>query len=183
MWEMPFADVELPPGEEPLVLVAPSTVHDPTHRLLRATLEGLAGEPVRVIATTNRRPLPGPIDVPANARLVDWLSYTRVMPRCAAVVCNAGHGTMARALASGAPVVAAPGPGDQNENSARLDWSGLGVRVPWRLVGPRSIRLAVRRALADEGMSARVGAVAAWSAANPGPVRAAEAVEAWVERL
>jgi MGT family glycosyltransferase len=179
MWEMPHDDVEPPPGEDPLVLVAPSTVHDPEHRLLRATIEALAEEPVRVLATWNRRPLPAPIDVPPNTRLVEWVSYARTMPRCAVVVCNAGHGTMVRALASGCRVVAAPGPGDQNENSARLDWAGLGVRVPWRLVGPRTIRLAVRRALADEGMGSRVRALAAWADANPGAARAADVVEAW----
>ena len=50
-------DVEPPPGDEPLVLVAPSTAQDPEHRLLRAALRGLAREPVRVLATWNRRPL------------------------------------------------------------------------------------------------------------------------------
>src|SRR5690606_17963393 len=54
-WEQPFGEVELPPGDDPLVLVAPSTVQDPSHRLLRAAVRGLAGERVRVLATTNRR--------------------------------------------------------------------------------------------------------------------------------
>jgi UDP:flavonoid glycosyltransferase YjiC (YdhE family) len=177
MWEMPFGDVELPPGDDPLVLVAPSTVHDPSHRLLRAAVEGLAGERVRVLASTNRRPLPRPLAAPANTRIVEWVSYARTMPRCAVVICNAGHGTMVRALASGARVVAAPGPGDQNENSARLDWFGAGVRVPWRWVGPRSIRLAVRRALADEGMAERAAQLAEWARSHPGPERAADEVE------
>ena len=56
LWEQPFGEVELPPGDDPLVLVAPSTAQDPEHELLRAALEGLAGEPVRVLATWNRRP-------------------------------------------------------------------------------------------------------------------------------
>ena len=30
LWEQPFGEVELPPGDEPLVLVAPSTSQDPT---------------------------------------------------------------------------------------------------------------------------------------------------------
>src|SRR5439155_438002 len=99
-WELPCEDVELPPGEAPLVLVAPSTVHDPEFRLVRATLRALADEPVRVLAAWNRRPAPAgvTVDVPPNARLVDWLSYSRVMPRCDVVVCHAGHGTVARAL-------------------------------------------------------------------------------------
>ncbi len=90
------------------MLIAPSTAHDRSHRLLRAALAGLEGEPVRVLATWNRRPLDRPVNVPANARLVEWISYARTMPRCAVVVCHVGHGTMARALASGAAVVASP---------------------------------------------------------------------------
>src|SRR5947209_4025953 len=121
MWEPPFGDVEPPPGDAPLVLVAPSTAQDPEHRLLRAALAGLAGEPVRVLATWNRRPIYEPLVVPANARLVEWVSYSRTMPRCAAVVCHAGHGTMVRALACGSPVVCVPHAGDMAENAARAD--------------------------------------------------------------
>ena len=84
MWEPPFGEVEPPPGDAPLVLVAPSTAQDPEHRLLRAALAGLADEPVRVLATWNRRPVHEPLPVPANARLVEWVSYSRTMPRMCA---------------------------------------------------------------------------------------------------
>ncbi len=144
-----------PPGDGPLVLVAPSTAQDPDHRLLRAALAGLDGEPVRVLATWNRRPLPGPVDVPANARLVEWISYSKTMPPCALVICHAGHGTMARALACGCPVLAVPHVGDMAENAARADWAGVGVRLPWRLLGPGALRLAVRRALSERSLAAR----------------------------
>ncbi len=60
LWEPPYHDVAPPPGPEPLVLIAPSTAQDPEHRLLRAAVEGLADEPVRVLAALNRRPLPAP---------------------------------------------------------------------------------------------------------------------------
>ena len=136
MWEPPFGDVEPPPGDAPLVLVAPSTAHDLEHRLLRAALAGLAHEPVRVLATWNRRPVYEPLPVPANARLVEWVSYSRTMPRCALVICHAGHGTMVRALACGSPVVCVPHSGDMAENAARADWAGVGVRLPWRLLTP-----------------------------------------------
>ena len=81
LWEQPFGDVELPPGDDPLVLVAPSTSQDPEHRLVRGALEALADEPVRVLASTNRREPAEPLPVPANARVVDWVSYARTMPR------------------------------------------------------------------------------------------------------
>ena len=177
LWEQPFGEVELPPGDEPLVLVAPSTSQDPEHRLLRAALEGLAAEPVRVLATTNRREARDPITVPPNARLVDWVSYSRTMPRCQAVVCHAGHGTLARALSCGVPVVACPHAGDMAENAARIRWAGLGVSLPRRFTTPRGVRLAVRHLLADPGYAERAAAVRDWCASNDGALRAADEVE------
>jgi len=177
LWGPPSDEVELPAGDAPLVLVAPSTSQDPEHRLLRAALRGLAGAPVRVLATWNRRPPPRPLEVPANARLVEWVSYARTMPRCDLVLCHGGHGTMVRALASGCRVVIAPATGDMNENAARADWAGVGVRVPWRFVTPATVRLAVERALADERMGERARELAAWSAEHDGAARAAELVE------
>ncbi len=123
-------------GELPLVLIAPSTAQDAEHRLLGAALRGLADAPVRVLATWNRRLPSRPLPVPDNAHVVDWVRYSRTMPQCDVVVCHAGHGTLARALASGCAVVAAPAIGDMNENAARLDWAGAGVRVPRRFVSP-----------------------------------------------
>jgi len=180
LWEPPFAgDADPPPGDAPVVLVAPSTSQDPGGTLLRAALEGLADAPVRVLATTNRRGWPPPGQVPANARVVDWLSYARTMPRCDVVVCHAGHGTIARALASGCAVVAVPAGGDMAENAARVDWAGVGVRVPRRLCAPWAIGLAVGRALARPGLRRRARDLAAWAKEHDGARRAADAVERW----
>jgi UDP:flavonoid glycosyltransferase YjiC (YdhE family) len=177
MWEPPFAAVDPPAGRDPLVLVAPSTAQDPEHRLLRAALAGLRGEPVRVLATWNRRPLGRPVEVPANTRLVEWVSYSKTMPACSLVICHAGHGTMARALACGCPVLAVPHVGDMAENAARADWAGVGARLPWRLLGPATLRLAVRRALSERSLTDRARELAAWAAANDGAARAAGLVE------
>ena len=178
MYERPADDVELPPGDEPLVLIAPSTSQDRGQRMLRAALAALAGEPVRVIAATNRRgePVSG-LDVPPNARVVDWLSYTRTMSHCAAVVCHAGHGTVARSLASGVPLVACPAAGDMGENAARVAWAGVGVSLPRRLVTERGIRLAVRRVLSEPRFAERARELAEWAARNDGASRAADVLE------
>ncbi len=177
MWEPPFAPVDPPPGEGPIVLVAPSTAQDPEHRLLRAALAGLADQPLRVLATWNHRPLTRPIRVPPNARLVEWLSYAQAMPGCALVICHAGHGTLVRALHSGCRILAVPHVGDMAENAARVDWAGAGVRLPWQLLSPRTLRLAARRALGSSELGARAAQLAAWSAAHSGPARAADLVE------
>ena len=177
LWEQPFGDVEPPPGDDPLVLVAPSTSQDPNHRLLRAALKGLAGEPVRVLASTNRRPPRRPLPTPPNARLVDWVSYARVMPLCEVVVCHAGHGTLARALASGTPVVACPHAGDMAENAARIRWAQLGVSLPRRFQTPRGVRLAVRRVLGNPGYARRAADIRDWSERHDGAAIAADAIE------
>jgi UDP:flavonoid glycosyltransferase YjiC (YdhE family) len=183
MWEPPAQDVELPRGsardggELPLVLVAPSTAQDAEHRLLRAALRGLADAPVRVLATWNRRLPPRPLPVPENARVVDWVSYSRTMPHCDLVVCHAGHGTLARSLASGCAVVACPAIGDMNENAARMAWAGAGVRLPRRLLSPRTLRLAVELALGDPTIRARARETAAWAGAHDPGDTAARLVE------
>jgi len=182
LWEPPSADVELPAGDAPLVLVAPSTSQDRRRRLLRAALAGLADLPVRVLASTDRRALEPPVAVPANARLVDWVPYARTMPHCDVVVSHAGHGTLARALQGGCVPVCVPAAGDMNETAARVDWAGVGVRLPRRLCRPVPVGLAVRRALAEPRLAARARALAAWAAVHDSGARAAELVEAFARR-
>jgi UDP:flavonoid glycosyltransferase YjiC (YdhE family) len=178
MWEPPGSPVSPPPGDGPVVLVAPSTAQDPSHRLLRAALAGLAGANVRVIATYNgREPVP-PVPVPDNAVLVPWLSYSQTMPACDLVVAHGGHGTLMRALSCGCPVVLCPAGGDMGENAARVDWAGVGVRLPRRYCTPRGVRLAVRRALRSD-LRPRVRRVADWIAAHDARSRAVDELERW----
>jgi len=182
LWEPPGETVTPPPGSAPVVLVAPSTSQDPDHALLRAALSGLAREPVRVIATYNGRVPDPPVAVPANAILVPWLSYAKTMPACDLVVLHGGHGTLARALVSGCPVVICPAAGDMAENAARADWAGVGVRLPRRLLSGWSLALAVRRALADRGLRSRAIEMAGWAAAHAGDSAACAALEDWNAR-
>ena len=95
-FELPHPEVELPPGDAPLVLIAPSTAHDSGNHLVRTALKALTGEPVRVVATTNRVIPQSPVEVPPNAVLVDWLSYSQLMPAASLVISHGGHGTVAR---------------------------------------------------------------------------------------
>jgi UDP:flavonoid glycosyltransferase YjiC (YdhE family) len=177
LFELPYPDVELPRGEAPLVLVAPSTAQDPEARLVRTSLEALAREPVRVVATLNRMRPARRIDVPANAVLVDWLSYSQVMPQADVVICHGGHGTVARALAEGVPVLISPALGDMAENGARVAWADAGLMLPGRWLRPEPLRWAVRRILGDPRFTERAAAIAAWSRSNDGAARGAELVE------
>ena len=176
-FELAAEEVEIPGGDGPLVVVAPSTSQDPECELVRVALEALADEPVRVLATTNRHQPDVPIEVPANAVLVDWMPYTQVMPAADVVICHGGHGTVARALSFGAPVLACPAVGDMAENAARVAWSGTGLSLPRRLLSRRGIRVATRRLLGEERLRERTREVADWSAQHDGAVAAADLVE------
>ena len=162
----------------PVVLVAPSTAQDPEHRLLRAALIGLSREPVRVLAATNRKSMrrPAPRAGQRAAGRVALVLRGRCR-RCALVISHAGHGTVARALASGCPVLAVPHSGDMAENAAR-------VRL-----GRSRCQAAVAAAHADDAQAGRQPSagrglavspareLASWAAANDGVTRAAELVE------
>jgi UDP:flavonoid glycosyltransferase YjiC (YdhE family) len=64
------------------------------------------------------------------------------------------------------------------ENAARADWAGVGVRLPWRLLTPTTVRLAARQALADPALRQRARGLADWAAEHDAATRAAELVEA-----
>ena len=104
------------------------------------------------------------------------------MPHCDVVVSHAGHGTLARALEAGCVPVCVPAAGDMNESAARVDWAGVGVRLPRRLCRPGPVGLAVRRALAEPRLAARARALASWAAAHDSGARAADLVEAFARR-
>ena len=124
---------------------------------MRTALAALADEPVRVVATTNLVAPQHPIEVPANAVLVEWLSYSQLMPAASLVVSHGGHGTVARALGAGAPVLVCPIIGDMSETAMRVDWAGAGLSLPWRLCRPAPLRWAVRRLLHEPSFTARGG--------------------------
>jgi MGT family glycosyltransferase len=176
-FELPHPDIELPPGDQPLVLVAPSTAHDSENRLVRAALAALAAEPVRVVATTNRVRPQRPIPAPANAVLVDWLSYSQLMPAASLVISHGGHGTAARALGAGTPLLICPITGDMSETAMRVAWAGAGLSVPWRLCRPAPLRWAARRLLREPSFREKAESIAAWGRENDGAARGAELVE------
>ena len=176
-FEVPHPEIELPPGGDPLVLVAPSTAHDSRNHLVRTALESLAAEPVRVVATTNRVLPQTPIEVPGNALLVDWLSYSQLMPAASLVISHGGHGTVARALAAGTPLLISPFVGDMSETAMRVGWARAGLSLPWRLCRPQPLRWAARRILGDPSFAARAGEFAEWAIEHDGAQRGAQLVE------
>ena len=99
------------------------------------------------------------------------------MRHCDVVINHGGHGTLARALASGAVSVVVPAGGDQAENAARVAWAGAGVRVAPRLASPRAIRVATERALFEPSLRTAALQFEDWYATHDAGLRATELLE------
>ena len=159
------------------MLVAASTV-GADDRLLAVALEALAGEPVRVLATQNRRGAEWPGAVPANAEVTDWVSYAQAMPRGLARRHGRrprhGHARAGRGRAG--PRL----PGRRRHRRERRPGRVGGRRASpcrGRWFVPCPLRRAVRRALAGGRYAERAREIAAWSRAHDGAERGAELVE------
>ena len=162
-WEPTSRVLDLPPGDDPLVVVAPSTAFTGAVGMVEAAVEGLAGEQVRIAISTLDHP---PADLPANA-VAGLGRQDALLAEAAVVVCGAGHGVLSKALLAGVPVVAIPGGGDQWELANRAARQGSAVVV--RPLTAAAVRDAVRDVLADPRFrrNARAAAESAATIADP----------------
>jgi UDP:flavonoid glycosyltransferase YjiC (YdhE family) len=177
LFELPHPEIGLPDGGPPLVVVAGSTAQDQELELVGTSLEALASEPVRVLASMNQRGREWGEPVPANARVVDWVSYAEVLPGAAALVCNGGHGTIVRSLSEGVPLLVCPGPGDMAMNGAHVAWAGAGLMLPRALLRPGALRWALRSLIGEPRFNERARRIAAWSREHDGAAAGAELIE------
>lgn len=181
LFELPHPNIELPEDDAPLVLVAGSTAQDQELKLIRTAIRAFEGEPLRALVSLNQRGRAWPSPVPDNVTVVDWVSYTQVLPRASVVLTNGGHGTVARALSEGVPLVVCPAGGDMGENGARVAWTGAGLMLPRALLGPGSLRWTIRRILADDSFADRARRIAAWGRQNDGAAGGAELLERYAD--
>lgn len=156
-WEPPWAPLEPPAVEAPLVVVTDSTASTIGGSLAATALRGLRHAGVRVAVTTARTDLP---IWPAGAA-VGRGPHGPLLDGAAVAVGPGGGGFVGKALVRGVPLVTVPLMGDQRETAGRLRHRGLGVALPPRWCTPTTLRLAVQRVLADPRYRERAGAAAA----------------------
>jgi len=164
---------EPPPGNGPLVMIAPSTAYD-GDRLLEPALGALAKLGVRAVVTAGAALMPGrlpPGVVTTEAR------HVAVLPHVAAAVINGGHGTVVRALSAGVPLVVVPGHGDQQENAFRVERAGAGLQVRRRAPTAEAVARALAKVLRRPGYRASAAKIAREAASLDGPERAADLIE------
>ncbi|WP_330229552.1 glycosyl transferase [Nocardia sp. NBC_00508] len=163
LWEPTDAILELPPGDGPLVMVAPSTAHTGVAGMVETVLEALEGAGVRVAISMLDTP---PTDLPpwATAGLG---RQDELLTHASVVVGGGGHGLLAKSLSAGVPIVTVPGGGDQWELANRAARQGSSIVV--RPLSPGALRAAVEEILAGPGYTEAAEAAAA-PASLPDPI-------------
>ncbi len=163
----------------PVVLVTQGTIATDPANLVLPAVEGLAGSDALVIATTvGHDPddvLPAD-DRPANARLVEFIPFTELLPLVDVMVTNGGYGGVQLALAHGVPLVVAGLTEDKMEVSARVMWSGTGIALRTDTPTAEQVRDGVTKVLDDPAYGHRARELQSVYAGYSGAERAAEAI-------
>ncbi|MFX0580980.1 glycosyltransferase [Nocardia nepalensis] len=138
LWEPTRETLDLPPGDEPLVMVAPSTAHTGVAGMVDTVLAALEGSGVRVAVSMLDTP---PADLPpwATAGLG---RQDELLTHASVVVGGGGHGLLAKSLLAGVPIVTVPGGGDQWELANRAARQGSSILV--RPLTVDAVRAAIR---------------------------------------
>jgi UDP:flavonoid glycosyltransferase YjiC (YdhE family) len=168
-----------PPGGKPLVVVSMGTTPMDETSVVQATLDGLAGAPVRVLVMCGRHLDGASLDLPANATRCGYVRHAAVLPHSAAVVCHAGLGTVLATMAHGLPLVCVPLGRDQPTTADAVARVGAG-RVVAPSAGPDAIAAALLDVLDDGATRAASERMAR---AIGGPAAGERAAHALAERL
>ena len=126
-----------------LVLVTQGTIANwDLGQLIGPTLTGLStNEDLIIMVTTGGRPVESiPVEVPANARVAEFLPFERMMPKVDLLITNGGYGTVNMALAHGIPIVSAGLTEDKEEVSAHVQWAGVGIDLRTTQATPEDVR-------------------------------------------
>ena len=113
-------------GGGPPVLFTPGTAMAHGRNFFDAALGACLAAERRAIFVT-RYPDQLPPNLPAAIRHFDYLPFSDVLPRCAAIVHHGGIGTTSQALAAGIPQLIMPLAHDQPDNATRVRRLGAGT--------------------------------------------------------
>lgn len=130
----------------------------------------------RAILLTGRVPAAQPV-LPEGVRAFQYLPYSAVFPHAAAIVHQAGIGTLAQALAAGRPQLIVPVAFDQPDNARRAVQLGVARSLPFKRVTAQRLAVGLQPLLEDPAVTQRAAAVATTLAAENGAGRAADEIE------
>ena len=133
----------------PLVVVTSGTIPgiDP-QELIIPTLEACKDLPVRVVACAVFVEM-GDYELPANARVAEWIPFEDLFTYTSLVVSNGGYGGINQAFANGIPMIVAGMTEDKIETSMRAERTGAAINLRTQTPSIVQLRDAVEKILAD----------------------------------
>jgi UDP:flavonoid glycosyltransferase YjiC (YdhE family) len=169
-FEPTSALLEVPPGDGPLVVVAPSTATTGAEGLAEIALAALIpGETLPAGARVAVSRLAGPDTVVPPWAVVGLGRQDELLARADLMICGSGHGIVSKTLLAGVPLVVVPGGGDQWEIANRIVRQGSG-----RLIRPltaEALAAEVAEVLASPAYRERARAARTGADAVADPVR------------
>ena len=164
------AVLEIPPGDGPVVVVAPSTAKSGTRGMTEVALEALRpGEVLPDGARVVVSRIGGDdLDVPPWA-VVGLGRQDELLSHADLVICGGGHGMVSKTLMAGVPMVVVPGGGDQWEIANRLVRQGSARLI--RPLEPEALSAAVETVLASPRYAEAARIAGATAADVEDPVR------------
>jgi rhamnosyltransferase subunit B len=116
------------------VLVTPGSAATDRGAFFRASVAACACLGARAMLVTNH-PEQLPRDLPMGIQAFAYVPFSRVLPRCCAIVYHGGIGTLAQAVRSAVPQLVVPNTFDQPDNGRRVERLGVGAMVGARAYG------------------------------------------------
>lgn len=141
-----------------IIFVSQGTVNKSWDELVVPTLQAFAGrDDLFVVAALGYRGarLGDAVDVPANARVIEYLPYDAILPLAHVFVSNAGYGAFRHAVMSGTPTVFAGETEDKLEVAMRGEWAGFALNLKTQTPSPEKLGVGVTKVLDDERYMAR----------------------------
>ncbi|MGI9470890.1 MAG: glycosyltransferase [Rubripirellula sp.] len=113
-----------PPDDRPIVFTS-GTAHQHCRRFFELAVESCLklNRPGLLLSTFAEN---FPSDLPPTVRPVSYVSFSQLLPQCAAIVHHGGVGTTSQAIAAGIPQVIRPHAFDQFDNAQRVERLGCG---------------------------------------------------------
>ena len=182
-FDTPTGDEQLPPWVAslsgwPVVYVTLGTIFNSAPGLFETLLDGLREEPFEVIVTVGNDREPEELGrQPANVHVERYIPQSLLFPRCDAVVCHGGSGTVLAALSWGLPLLVVPQGANQFWNAERCAELGLGAYLVEDDVSPAAVRRLVHALLEDPGYREAARRVQDEIAAMPPPAAAVPELE------
>jgi MGT family glycosyltransferase len=129
-WSQPWNPPWTTKSNRPRALIACSTGAQGQTELVQRVVSAMAGVDIDAVATAGPNVNIADLRAPENVRLIHSAPHNVVMKEVSVVVTQGGHGTVSRALMNGLPLLVLPNGRDQDDNAARVEAKGAGLRLP-----------------------------------------------------